>query len=420
MKTSSLFAQSRRRIIAAIMAVLVTLFVATLAAIYAFSYAEVYDRNTRMLENYAANYQANRLPSGFVRPDNLRQRQFESPSPSAPFYAVLFDATGSVVSVESINANGYTVSDLVGFAHNALDKNERSGLEGSLMFAVEHTAGYTLVAFMDNTLVTESMGTLFRYTLIVGLAMLVLLFFVARWLAGRIVRPMQQAYEAQRRFISDAGHELKTPVAVMEANAELLQREVGDNPWLANIRHENEQMGVLVTQLPELARTESNAMTREKVGLSRLVEAECLSHEPVAFERGMQLEGKISDGVEVKGDAPELSRLVAILLDNAISHGAANTTVELSLAHAGASAQISVSNMIEPEDTERLKDARLFERFTRGDEARTNEAADNASSHYGLGLAIAQSIVNAHGGTIDVNLDEQAPSITFTVHIPTK
>ena len=63
--------------------------------------------------------------------------------------------------------------------------------------------------------------------------MLVLLFFVARWLAGRIVRPMQQAYEAQRRFISDAGHELKTPVAVMEANAELLQREVGDNPWLA-------------------------------------------------------------------------------------------------------------------------------------------------------------------------------------------
>lgn len=420
MKTSSLFAQSRRRIIAAIMAVLVTLFVATLAAIYAFSYAEVYDRNTHMLENYAANYQANRLPSGFVRPDNLRQRQFESPSPSAPFYAVLFDATGSVVSVESINANGYTVSDLVGFAHNALDKNERSGLEGSLMFAVERTAGYTLVAFMDNILVTESMGTLFRYTLIVGLVMLVLLFFVARWLAGRIVRPMQQAYEAQRRFISDAGHELKTPVAVMEANAELLQREVGDNPWLANIRHENEQMGVLVTQLLELARTESNAMTREKVDLSRLVEAECLSHEPVAFERGMQLEGKISDGVEVKGDAPELSRLVAILLDNAISHGAANTTVELSLAHAGASAQISVSNAIEPEDTERLKDARLFERFTRGDEARTNEATDSVSSHYGLGLAIAQSIVNAHGGTIDVKLDEQAPSITFTVRIPTK
>lgn len=132
-----------------------------------------------MLENYAANYQANRLPSGFVRPDNLRQRQFENPSPSAPFYAVLFDANGSVVSVESINANGYTISDLVGFAHNALDKNERSGLEGSLMFAVERTAGYTLVAFMDNTLVTESMGTLFRYTLIVGLVMLVLLFFVA-------------------------------------------------------------------------------------------------------------------------------------------------------------------------------------------------------------------------------------------------
>lgn len=79
------------------------------------------------------------------------------------------------------------------------------------MFAVERTAGYTLVAFMDNTLVTESMGTLFRYTLIVGLVMLVLLFFVARWLAGRIVRPMQRAYEAQRRFISDAGMSSRHP-----------------------------------------------------------------------------------------------------------------------------------------------------------------------------------------------------------------
>lgn len=119
------------------------------------------------------------FPPGFAHPDNTWQRQPEKPSPSAPFYAVLFDANGSVVSVESINANGYTVGELIDLAHDALDKNTRSGLEGSLMFAVERTVGYTLVAFMDNTLVTESMGTLFRYTLIVGLVMLVLLFFVA-------------------------------------------------------------------------------------------------------------------------------------------------------------------------------------------------------------------------------------------------
>ena len=145
------------------------------------------------------------------------------------------------------------------------------------MFAVERTVGYTLVAFMDNTLVTESMGTLFRYTLIVGLVMLVLLFFVARWLAGRIVRPMQQTSRGTASFHLGCRTWLKTPVAAMEANAELLQREVGDNPWLANIRHENGQMGILVTQLLELARTESKAMTREMVDLSRLVEAECLA-----------------------------------------------------------------------------------------------------------------------------------------------
>lgn len=414
----TLFEKSRRRIIAAIMAVLATLFIATLVAIYAFSYIEVYDRNARMLEDYAAGYQTNRLPPGFAHPDASADRDLDQARQSAPFYAVLFDTTSVVVAVENANASSYDSAELVSRAIDAIDTGRRSGLLGPLMFAVERAPSYTLVAFMDNTLVTESMGTLFRYTLIVGLVLLVMLFFVARWIAGRIVRPMQQAYEAQRRFISDAGHELKTPVAIIEANAELLKRELGDNPWLENVRYENGRMGALVTQLLALARSEESSPRRERVDLSHVVQAEALSSEPLAFERDMEFGSAIEKGVEVMGDPSQLAQLVAILLDNALSHARADAPVEIILAQANGTARLSVQNGIAAGDVVQLRDGALFERFARGDTARTDGDA-RATTHYGLGLAIARTIAESHRGSIDAMVDEGALMVTFVVTLPT-
>ena len=422
MSTPNLFTRSRRRIVAVIMAVLVALFAATLIAIYAFSYAEVYDRNVRALENYAATYQADRLPPELMRqgvqprPDRDRLDRLQG---AAPFYAVLFGSDGAVNTVESGGSDAYTTDELVKLAKEALATGERSGLDGALLFAVERTPGYTLVAFMDNTLVAESMGTLFRYTLIVGLVSLVILFFVAWWISGRIVRPMQEAYEAQRRFISDAGHELKTPVAVVEANAELLQRQVGENAWLDNIRYENGRMGALVTQLLQLARTEAPTRTRTVVDLSRTVEKEALSNEPIAFEKNMAFTCDIEEGVQVEGDASELARLVAILLDNAFSHGAPATPVSLALVRTDRTARLTVTNGIAPEDVAVLQSTALFDRFARGDESRS-VGEDAAGGHYGLGLAIARAIVEGHNGTIEATIDEAAPSITFAVSLPLK
>lgn len=113
-----------------------------------------------------------------------------------------------------------------------------------------------MVAFLDNTFMMESAGTLISYTLIFGSIALVLMFFLARCLANRIVSPLEESYQRQKRFISDAGHELKTPVAVINANVELLSREIGENQWLSNIQYENERMSALIIQLLDLARTE--------------------------------------------------------------------------------------------------------------------------------------------------------------------
>ena len=276
-----------------------------------------------------------------------------------------------------------------------LNKNDASGVMDNLAYYREDKGGYTLVTFMDNTVLSGSMSTLFRYTLIFGCVAIVALFFLARYLAKRIVAPLEESYQKQKHFISDAGHELKTPISVVNANAELLSREIGENQWLQNIQYENERMGKLVGQLLDLARTENVAPQMERIDLSRLVDGEALPFDGVAFEHGLHLNENIAPGLVVNGSSTQLKQIVSILLDNAIKHGKDGKDVWLSLSKEHGYARLSVINVGNEIPEEYRKN--LFERFYRVDEARNGE-----DKHYGLGLAIAKSIVEGHKGKIDV------------------
>lgn len=149
---------------------------------------------------------------------------------------------------------------------------------------------------MDNTIMEESVSTLFRYTLIFGGIAMVLFLFLSIFLAKKIVTPLEESYKKQKQFISDAGHELKTPVSVVSVNAELLSREIGDNQWLSNIQYENQRMGLLVSQLLQLARTENVLPQMERIDFSHLVIGESLPFESVAFEQGLVLKCEIEPG----------------------------------------------------------------------------------------------------------------------------
>lgn len=408
-----MFKRSRKKIVAAIMAILVVLWVSTLGVIYTSSYLDMSRHNRQMLKAHSDMYVlAHSAPDTHLptseKPKDRPKFADEPMFRLSNFYTVAVDEAGTVLETVNEPPTVHTNAELEELALDISADGGDYGTQDSLAYYRADKDGYTLVTFMDNTVINENAATLLRYTLIFGAAAIVVFFFLSVYIAKRIVRPLEDSFEKQKRFISDAGHELKTPVSVVSANAELLSREIGENKWLANIRYENERMGDLVTQLLELARTESAAMQTERVDLSRLAAGETLPFECVAFEKGLTLESDLAPDIFVEGDGGRLKQLVSILLDNAVSH-AEGGTVKITLSKERSHAVLSVTN--EGAALTSTQREHLFDRFYRIDEARSAD-----SNHYGLGLAIAKAICDAHRGHIEVGCRDGL--VEFSVSLP--
>ena len=397
-----MFKDSRRKIVVAIMSVLVVLWVGTLGVIYASSYYEMSKRNENLLRAHAEMYTISQsiidVPQRPPMPNggNLAPQFNESPMfQLSTFYTVALSYDSTILEVRNNHTKLHSDSELEEMAQKIVSSDREKGKIYNLWYYSCDKGGYILVTFMDNTVMNENAVMLFRYTLIFGGFALVLFFFLSRFLARKIVEPLEKGYKKQKQFISDAGHELKTPISVVNANAEMLSREIGENQWLQNILYENERMGILVAQLLELARTENVKTQTESIDFSRLVCGEELPFESVAFEKGLQLCCNIENGVVMNGNATQLKQLVSILLDNSVRHCESGNVVYLNMCKENDHIKLSVINKGEEIPQEQRE--QLFERFYRADTVRNSE--DN---HYGLGLAIAKAIVTAHKGKIDV------------------
>jgi len=395
---------------------LVLLLVITIGVIYTSSYLRIRNQNMEMLRRYVGLYSLDELP-GEGSPPEFDGEPLSDIPPDAEtpeyklstFYSVAFSDSSEALAIDSGKQGVYTESDLVDTANEILEKGRTSGRHGSLLYMTEKRDGYTLVAFMDITVSMSGMNTLINYTLAAGLIALVVLFIASKRIAARIITPLEQNDLRQKQFVSDAGHELKTPLSVISTNAELLQRQSGDSEWLSNIRYETDRMSTLVRQLLDLSRAENAELVTENIDLSRTVTGEVLPFESVAFEQGLTIESDITDGIFVSGNPSQLSQVVSILLDNAIRHSSGGDTVTVSLHNEHKQAVLTVTNPSEPIPAEKL--ARLFERFYRVDEVRNSE-----DGHYGLGLAIAKAITERHGGGIEIKCEDGR--VSFKVTIP--
>lgn len=241
------------------------------------------------------------------------------------------------------------------------------------------------------------------------LAVLILLLILSK----RIVRPVAESYEKQKQFITDAGHELKTPMTIISADADLAEMECGENQWITDIRRQAQRLTGLTNDLIYLSRMEEEQPKLQLIDfpLSDVAEEMAQSFQALAKSQEKEFSVHIQPMLSCTGDEKAIRQLLSILLGNALKYSPAGGQMALRLEKQGRMLLLTMSNTsAQPIDQDKLP--HLFDRFYRTDQSRNSQTGG-----YGLGLSIARSIVLAHKGKIRAESPD-GRTLTFIVHLP--
>ena len=304
--------------------------------------------------------------------------------------------------------------DLLALVQECLSQQEESGLltDYHLRYLRYDGALSIRIAFTDSTLEQSALRAMAGNLLLIALAALVVLLGCSYLLSGVAARPVERAWQEQQRFLSDASHELKTPLTVILSSTELLEQGAApeQRQYVDNIRAESRRMKQLVEDMLTLSRVErgDTRLPDTTADLSDAAANVALRFEPVAYEAGHTLSYDIAPGLLVRGDGQKLEQAVAVLLDNAVKYAAPHTEIRLDAVRQGKNACLWVENQGGAIPADKLP--HIFDRFYRADASRTN------GDSFGLGLPIAKAIVEAHRGAI--RCDSGGGVTRFTITIP--
>ncbi len=332
-------------------------------------------------------------------------------SAEAPFetryFFVRLDGAGNAVQTHMGNIAAVSEAQAIGYAQSIAASSKTVGNEGVYRYLARGTAEGTLVVFVDCSRDMESFA-LFRNTcLIVFAVSLAAIFLLVVLFSGTAVRPVAESYGKQKRFITDASHELKTPLTVISANTELLEMENGENEWTRSIHNQVSRLTALTNSLVDLSRMqEDRPLSMTEFSLSDAVEESAEPYRVAATRQEKTLSMDIEKGLSYNGSEQDIRKLIGILLDNAVKYTPEGGRIEVSLKKAGRNCAITVRNTAE--GMELGSHSEIFERFYRGDASRNSETGG-----YGIGLSIARSIVGAHKGKISA-CSEDGKTLTIT------
>lgn len=347
------------------------------------------------------------------KPGGGHDGSFNPETPYSTRYFVLrYDETGTLSNADMKHIFSVTPDDADAYLSIALDHGVGFGYSGSYKYYVASTGnGRYMAIFLDCHQELHSMRMFALYSVFVVAGCVVLVYILVLIFSKRAIDPVVKSVEKQKQFITDASHELKTPLTVITTSLKVLEMEVGQQKWIDKAQAQADKMRDLVNDLITLSRLdeEKPALQLAEFDLSSAVAETAESFRDFAAAQDHVLEIDVSPALTYRGDEYAIRQLVSILLDNAVKYAEEGGRIRLRLDPAKKGVVLSVLNACQGLDSAELD--KLFDRFYRADKSRSKQTGG-----FGVGLSIARSIAEAHKGSIRAECPD-AHSIQFTVNL---
>jgi signal transduction histidine kinase len=353
------------------------------------------------------------FPKPGKSPDDVPGRQPNLQSPETPYesryFSTLISDTGSVLLVDTGKIAAIDTSTAIAYARTVLQEGKKTGFLQDYRYVVKSDDSAYRIIFLDCHNSLSSFRSSILVSCLVSLFGIVTVLCLILILSRRIVSPVAESYEKQKQFITDAGHEIKTPLTIIDADAEILEMELGNNEWLQDIQHQTHRLSELTKDLIYLSHLEEeqNRLQLIVFPFSDLVSETAQSFQALAKTQGKSFTCQVQPMLSLRGDEKSLRQLVSILLDNALKYSSPEGNILLSLEKQGKNLHLLVENTVDSIEENDLK--HVFDRFYRTDKSRNSQTGG-----YGIGLSIAKAVVSAHKGKITATAPAKN---SFCIHV---
>ena len=330
-------------------------------------------------------------------------------------YEINIDGLYSILikNSEVIQSSDNSGNDVIEkYALKVANTKKETGIIENYIYKKMETREGTKVTLIEDETTINHLQKILIITIITAFLSLVIIYLIAKELSKTIVKPVEETLEKQKQFISDASHELKTPLAVIEANSDVLENEIGNNKWIKYIQNEIESMDKLINELLLLSKVENidNIKEYSQINFSEEVNIVISMFESMAYEKKVKINSRIQENIKINCNKQDVEHILSTLIDNAIKHTKPEKEITVELKKEKNEIILQVKNM--GEGIPEAEQEKIFERFYRVDKARNRN-----EKRYGLGLSIAKSTVEKYKGKISVSCKNGIT--TFKVTIPT-
>ncbi|MGB4985677.1 MAG: HAMP domain-containing sensor histidine kinase [Erysipelotrichaceae bacterium] len=375
-----------------------------------FNYQQMDKKSNQILQYIAQNNGKLPKPHGdFNKIDGFyREEVYET-----RYFVVYFDSTSVVIDSDVNNIYSINTKTAAQYAIDALKNHNNSDYINSYKYLKTNINGINAIIFIDAISNIRQYQNFLYNGIYLSLVAIVLTTIIAYILSDKVVKPIAIAYDKQNQFITNASHEIKTPLAIINANMDVLEANNTSNKWIDSSKHQVERLNVLVNNLVSLSKLNENQIVdKQTFNISEMIILANESYQSIALSQDKTLTSNIEENIEYNGSENLISQLLYILLDNAFKYSSDKANINLNLKKDKDKVIIEIEN-----DVNQMtigNHDQLFDRFYRIDQSHSSN-----TNGYGIGLSLAKSIVQSHQGKI-IAFSKETNKFTINVILPNK